>query len=51
MEGVMLSEISQKKTNTTCSICHSYVEPKRYNKLVSITKKQTHGYREQVSGW
>ena len=50
LEGIMLSEISQKKTNTTCSSCHLYVEPKKYNQLVNITKKQTHRYREQVGG-
>ena len=43
----MLSEVSQ--TNTVCY--HSYVESKKYNKLVNITKKkQTHRYREQTNG-
>ena len=28
-----------------------YVEPKKYNKLLNITKKQTHRYREQTSGY
>ena len=30
---------------------HLYVESKKYNKLVNITKKQTHGYGEQTSGY
>ena len=34
--------------NTVCL----YVESKKYNKLVNITKKkQTHRYREQASGY
>ena len=46
----MLSEISQtEKTNTL--LYHLYVESKKYNKLVNITKKkQTHRYREQTNG-
>ena len=28
-----------------------YVEPKKYNKLLNITTKQTHRYREQTSGY
>ena len=36
LEGIMLSEISQKKTNTVWH--HLYVESKKYNKLVTITK-------------
>ena len=32
--------------------CHLYVESKKYSKLINITKKkQTHGYREQTSGY
>ena len=27
------------------------MESKKYNKLVNITKKQTHRYREQCSGY
>ena len=34
----MLSEISQRKTNTVWN--HLHVESKRYNKLVNITKKK-----------
>ena len=47
LEGIMLSEISQRKTNTVW-----YVESKKYNKLVNITKKkQTHRHREQTSSY
>ena len=50
LEGIMLSEISQRKTNTVCY--HLYAESTKYNKLVTITKKkQTHRYREQTSGY
>ena len=47
LKGIMLSAISQIKTNTVWY--HLYVESKKYNKLVNITKKQTH--REQTSGY
>ena len=44
----MLSEISQREKDKY----HLHVESKKYNKLVNITKKkQTHGYREQTSGY
>ena len=51
LEGIMLSEISQRKTNTV--LYHSIqVESKKYNKLVNITKKkQTHRYGEQTSSY
>ena len=50
MEGIMLSEISQRKTNTVWY--HLYVESKKYNKLVNIIKtKQTHRYREETRGY
>ena len=50
LEGIMLSEISQRKTNTVWY--HLYVESKKYNRLVNITKKrQTHRYRAQTSGY
>ena len=40
LKGIMLSEISQtEKANT--SWYHLYVESKKYNKLVNITKKET----------
>ena len=45
----MLSEINQRKTNTVCY--HLHAESKKYNKLVNRTKKETHGYREQSSGY
>ena len=41
LESIMLSEINQTKTNT---VYHFYVESKKYNKLVNITK-QTHRQR------
>ena len=48
LEGIMLSEISQRKTNIVWY--HLYLESKKYNKLVNITdKKQTQRYREQTS--
>ena len=50
LEGIMLSKISQRKRNTVCY--HLYVESRKYNKLVNITKKkQTHGYRNQTSSY
>ena len=36
LEGIMPSEISQRKTNTVGY--HSYVESKKYSKLVNIIK-------------
>ena len=36
LEGIMLSEVNQTKTNT---IYHLYVEYKKYNKLMNTTKK------------
>ena len=45
----MLSEISQRKTNSVCY--HLYVESRKI-KLMNITKKkQTHKYRKQTSGY
>ena len=45
----MLNEMSQKKTNTVSY--QLYVESKKYNKLVNMTKKkQIHRYRGQTSG-
>ena len=50
LEAITLGKISQRKTNTVCY--HLYVESKKYNKVVKITKKkQTHRYREQTSGY
>ena len=49
-EGIMLSEVIQRKGNTIRY--YSYVESKKYNKLVNITKrKQTHRYRGQTSSY
>ena len=42
LEGIMLSEISQAKTNSI--LFHSYVES-------NLKKKQTHRYREQISSY
>ena len=42
-EGIMLSEISQSKTNIV--YYHLHMEPKMYNKLVNIIEKQAHRYR------
>ena len=45
----MLSEISQEKDKYYIS---QYVESKKYNRLVTITKKkQSHRHREQISGY
>ena len=45
LEGIMLSEKSQTaKDKLLYDIV--YVESKKYNKLVNITKKQTHKYRK-----
>ena len=37
LKGIMLTEISQKKTDTVQY--HFYVESKKYNKLVNIRKE------------
>ena len=51
LEGITLSEISQRKTNTVWYHLHVESE-KKYKKLVNITKKmQTHRYREQTGGY
>ena len=39
LEGIMLSEISQTKTNTVWY--HLYVESKKENKLVNTKQKET----------
>ena len=50
LEGIMLSEISQRNTNTVCF--HLHVESKTKNKKMNETKqKQTHRYKEQTSGY
>ena len=51
LECIMLNEISQRKKGKSVWY-HLYVEPKKYNELVTITKKkQTLLYREQTSGY
>ena len=43
LEGIMLSEISPRKTNAAWF--HLHMKQKEYNKLVNITeKKQIHRY-------
>ena len=50
LEDTMLSEISQRKTNSVGH--HLYVESKKYNKPVNITKKkETHGEKGRTSGY
>ena len=50
VESIMLSKVRQKRINTVSF--HFFVESKKYNKLVNITKKkQTHRYNEQTSGY
>ena len=49
MEGIKWNE-SERKTNAVCY--HLYVESKKYNKLVNITKKkQTYRYGAQINGY
>ena len=45
LEGIMLSEISQRKTNTTWF--HLYVESKEQNTHKKL--KQTHRHRQQTN--
>ena len=47
LESIMLSEVSQRKTNT---LCYLYVESKK-KKNEWTQQKQTHSYREQTSGY
>ena len=50
VESIMLSKVRQKRINTVSF--HFFVESKKYNKLVNITKKkQTQRYRKQTSGY
>ena len=46
LEGIMLSEISQRKTNSVWY--HLYVESKKYNELVNITNRLTDTESKQV---
>ena len=48
LESIMLSEISQTKTNTVHRL---HVESKKYNKLMNRTEEQIHRYRDQISGY
>ena len=49
-EGIMLSKISQIKTNTIGY--YLYMKSKKWNKQMNITKqKQTHRYGEQTSSY
>ena len=44
-----MQQVKERKTNT---VYHLYVESKKYNKLVNITKKkQTHSCEEQTSSY
>ena len=40
LEIIILSEVSQKGKDKYHMIYHSYVESKKYNKLMNITKKK-----------
>ena len=48
LEGIMLSEINQRKTNIVW--CHLYVGSKNATNYIT-KKKHTHIYREQTSGY
>ena len=49
LKGITLNEANQRNMDTI--YFHFYVEPKKQNKQMNITKeKQTHTYREQISG-
>ena len=49
LEGIIFSEIGQRKANSICYFSH--VESK-INKWMNITKqKQTHRYTEETSGY
>ena len=50
MKTIMLSEISQRKTNTVWY--HFYIESKKYNKCMNMIKKKKeaeHRSREQTN--
>ena len=53
LEGIILSEKRQRKTNIYVVNYQLYIKSKYWNKLVSITtrtkKKQTHGYKAQAT--
>ena len=48
LEGIMLNEIRQRKTNTV--LFYLYVESKKQNKWTN-RQKQSHKYREQTGGY
>ena len=49
VEGLMICEMSQRKTNTVCY--HLYVGSTEFNKPVNVTKnEQTHSSREGTTG-
>ena len=48
LEIIILSEVSQRKTNTTWY--HIYVESKIWHKLKSTEQKQNHRQRQQTCG-
>ena len=50
LEGIIPSKISQTEKDKYCMIS-LMCRIKKYHKLVNITKKQTHRYREQTSGY
>ena len=49
LEGILVGKISQRKTNAVGY--HLRVKSKNYNKLVNITKRSRHRYREQIIGY
>ena len=48
LEGIILSEISQRKTNTAYYL---YVESKKIKQIHEYNKKEIHRYRAQTSGY
>ena len=48
LEGIMLSEISQRKTNT---VYYLYVESKKIKQIHEYNKKEIPRYRAQTSGY
>ena len=49
LEGIMLSEIRQTKTNTVQD--HLYVESQKYNKTVTVTKKEADSQLQGTNQW
>ena len=50
MDGLIRHYAKWNKSKTNTAWDNLYVESKKYNRLVSITKKKIHRYREQISG-